>query len=146
MKKFLIFTLFASVLTLPGVAIAQSNSLGACMVDSLNGKQRKLLAKWIFLSMASHPDLKPYSKITDQEVMESDQYIGGLITSLLVGQCPEELKESSQDDPLAVENAFGLVGQVAMRELMANQDVMRAMVQYSDYTDHAAIERVLTTD
>lgn len=126
------------------LAATASQQLGICMVDTLNGKERKQLAKWIFLSMGAHPDIKRNLNATSDEILKSNQYVGKLVTRLLTEDCPKELFAASQSDPLAVQKAFEAVGQSAMQELMSNQATMNALTQYSQFTDEQKIMRILS--
>lgn len=118
--------------------------LGTCLVDTLNGKERKNLAKWIYFSIGSHPEMKPFMKATDADIQESDEFVGKLITKILVEDCPKELNTANKSDPLAIQKAFELVGQVAMQELMTNQDTMNAITNYITYTDQDKINAILS--
>lgn len=120
-----------------------SRALGRCLVGSLNGKERTNLAKWIFFSMGAHPDIKGYLKVSPKTIDKSDQYIGHLITRLLTVDCPKELHAAYMADPMAVRKAFGMVGQVAMQELMTNQAVRKALTNYGQYTDREKIAKIL---
>jgi hypothetical protein len=85
--------------------------------------------------MAAHPEIKPYSSASQQDIQETDKYIGELVTRLLTVDCSNELKNAARSDPLAVNNAFEFLGRVAMQELMNNQDVVGALTNYTRYTD-----------
>jgi len=130
----------------PVLADSPTNVLGTCLVDHLNGIERKNLAKWIFFSIASHPELKSYSKASANDVTKSDQNIGKLITRLLTEDCPSELRTANSADPQALENAFSLVGRVAMQELMTNQEVTKAISNYTEYADMEKINKILSGD
>jgi hypothetical protein len=121
-----------------------TEQLGTCLVDTLNGKERKNLAKWIYFSIGSHPEMKPFMKATDADIQESDEFVGKLITKILVEDCPKELHSANKSDPLAIQKAFELVGQVAMQELMTNQDTMNAITNYITYTDQDKINAILS--
>jgi hypothetical protein len=127
----------------PALAQTPTDTFADCMINSLNGKERKNLAKWIFLSMAAHPSIKPFLNATANDIQESDQYIGQLITRLLADDCPNELKAAYQSDPKAVENAFELVGKIAMQELMTNKETMNALTNYFIYADQEKISNIL---
>jgi len=127
----------------PVLAESPTDRFAVCMADNLNGKERKNLAKWIFFSIAAHPEIKPYSRASRQNVEESDQYVGKLITRLLTADCPGELKSASASDPLALQKAFEMVGQVAMQELMTNQEVMKTLTNYAQYADQEKINKLL---
>ncbi len=46
---------------------ADTMALTTCFVDSLNGKERKQLATWIYFAVAAHPEMKPFSNISPQQ-------------------------------------------------------------------------------
>ena len=126
------------------VAGEPSEQLGTCLVDALNGKERKSLAKWIFFSMGAHPEIKSYMNSTVNVIQESDEYVGKLVTKILTEDCPEELSAAHNSDPRAIQKAFELVGQVAMQELMSNPDTMKALTNYAQYADQDKINAILS--
>lgn len=147
MKKILNLAIL-SILLLPAVPVfAQSptESLGTCLVDNLSGKERKGLAKWIYFSIGSHPEIKSFSRAKPADIEKSDKFVGKLITRLLTVDCPEKLRTAYTSDPMAVKKAFGLVGRVAMQELMTNQDVMQTLTNYGKYADKDKINTLLGT-
>ncbi|MDO8465380.1 MAG: hypothetical protein Q7S46_09055 [Gallionella sp.] len=137
----LIIGIFISV---PALSDSTTNNLGRCMIDALNGKERKQLAKWIFFAIAAHPEINSYSRATTKDINESDDTVGKLITRLLTSDCPNELKIAYKSDPLTVQKSFELVGQVAMQELMTNQNVMKSITNYAQYADQKKINSLLT--
>jgi len=124
-------------------ASSQTDSLGVCMVDSLDGKERKLLARWIFFSIAAHPEITSYFSASEQDVESNNRFVGRLVTRLLVEDCPTQLKAATKENPLAVQRAFELVGQVAMQEIMTNPQVKQAIANYGRYADQNRISAVL---
>jgi hypothetical protein len=131
------------VMAMPAMAQSPSHQLGTCLIDSINGKERKQLAKWIFFAIAAHPEISSYAKITPKDVNKTDQYIGGLITRMLVEDCPTQLKAAQQADPMAIRKSFELVGKVAMQELMTNKNVTSAITNYAKYADQKKIQAIL---
>ena len=142
------FKVMVVVLSLTFIASAFANTpsdkLGTCMIDALNGKERKSLAKWIFLAISAHPEISIYSKATAENIDDSDKFVGALITRLLTVDCPAELTVANKSDPMAINKAFELVGRVAMQELMSNQDTMQALTNYAKYTDQEKINVLLS--
>ena len=88
--------------------------------------------------------MRRYSKITEKDREMSDQYVGELVTRLLVEDCPMELKAANKVDPMAIEKAFEFVGEVAMQELMTSEDVMKAVTNFGQYADQDKINKVLS--
>ena len=94
--------------------------------------------------MAAHPEIIMYTKISAEDTNSSDRFIGGLISRLMTEDCPNEMKSASKVDPLAIEKAFELVGQVAMQELMTNQNVNASITSYAKYADQEKINKLLS--
>ncbi|MBU3020368.1 hypothetical protein [Aestuariibacter sp. A3R04] len=138
MKKLLV-ALVLSAATLASASVT-ANQLGQCLVDSLNGKERKELAKWIYFSMAAHPDITDFSNITPADRESTDKAIGALVTRLLGEDCPTQFKAAMAVDPMATQRAFELVGQVAMGELMQNEAVTRSISNYANHMDLSVIQ------
>jgi hypothetical protein len=127
----------------PAFSQAPADALSSCMVDNLNGKERKSLAKWIFFAIGAHPDIKSYMQATPADMRASDEYVGSLITRLLTVDCPAPLKAAYAANPASLENAFGVVGEVAMQELMTNEDVNKTLTNYVHFTDTDKIDKLL---
>ncbi|MFK8029142.1 MAG: hypothetical protein AB8G18_02800 [Gammaproteobacteria bacterium] len=143
MKKILIIIALLNVtfMVTPVSAGPASNALATCMVDSLNGKERKLLAKWIFLGMAAHPEMSQLSNVTKELQAGSDKYIGELVTRLLADDCSAEAKSALEtESSIALATAFELVGKVAMQELMTNKEVSVALSGFEKHLDKEKLE------
>ncbi len=139
-----IIALFISML-ISSSALSQSSTdaLSTCMADNLNGKERKSLAKWIFFAIGAHPEIKSYLNVTQRDVRVSDKHVGALITRLLTVDCSDQLKMAYASDPTSAEKAFEVVGKVAMQELMANDEVNKAIGAYVQFADINKIEKIL---
>ena len=131
------------VIVVPVCNASPADDLGICLVDSLNGKEKKALAKWIFFAIAAHPDINSYSSASGDDIQKSDVYIGKLITRLLTENCPGELRRANAADPMAIQNAFELVGKVAMQELMTDEHVMKSITNYANYVDQEKLQTVI---
>ena len=143
-STFKILTILISLLIFsPAFSQSSTDALSECLVDNLNGKERKSLAKWIFFAMGAHPEIKSYMNVTPRDVRASDEYVGPLITRLLTVDCSARLKTAYKSDPASLENAFEVVGKVAMQELMTNNEVKKASANYVRFADIAKIEKVL---
>lgn len=137
---FVLAILFASNLHAAG----ETQTFSRCLVDALNGKERKALAKWIFFAIAAHPEIKPFSNATPEVIEESDKFVGALVSRLLINDCPNQLKDAIKVDPSAIEKAFELVGQVAMQELMNSPGTNAAITNYIKYTDQEKLQTLLS--
>jgi|ETNmetMinimDraft_26_1059896.scaffolds.fasta_scaffold26824_1 hypothetical protein len=146
MKK-IILCFFVSTICLvsfPATATNDTHIFATCLTDSLNGKERKLLAKWIFAAMAAHPEIIELSSVSADTKNQIDQSVGILITRLLTLDCREELVGALAQDPLAIENAFRVVGEVAMVELYSDKSVTSSLTNYIQYVDMKAVNSIMS--
>ena len=147
MKFAILPVLLVSLVALssPTFAATPTEAFSVCLVDSLNGKERKVFARLVFFSMAAHPEIESYSKIKKSDLENASKSIGKIFTRLLTVDCPKELKTANASDPLAIQKAFELVGQVAMQELMTNGAVAEAMAGFGKHADMQAIQKLLSS-
>lgn len=145
MKKYIfLIPIFLISLTPTHIYAGEANELGVCFTDSLTGKERKMLAKWVFFAMSAHPELSPYLKVSDQTKDEVNKFVGNLLTRLLVENCPRQTKAALKEDGnMAMQAAFEWVGKVAMKELMTNRDVAASMSGFEKYLDIGRIKKSL---
>lgn len=137
---FLCAILVMSLLPIGAYAGEAADELGVCLADSLNGKERKILARWIFFGMAAHPEMSPYTDVPDQAIDEIDQLVGELLTRLMTVDCPQQARTAVKEEGnIAIETAFELVGKVAMQELMTNRDVGLTLGGFEKYVDQEKI-------
>lgn len=55
---------FAVIITTPALAGPYTDALGSCLADNTTGKDRKELARWIFVAMSAHPEMRDLSNTT----------------------------------------------------------------------------------
>lgn len=137
-RRLLALGLIAATLVFPSApTLAQpGNALGTCLVDSLNGRERKQLAQWIFFGMAAHAELAAFTTITADDRTELDEITGSLITRIMTEDCGDEAQNAIQaNGPAAIQSAFEMVGNVAMMELMADPNVATSLMNYQRYLD-----------
>lgn len=145
MNRYVVVLVALLSFSLSGIVHAsqEAQELGVCLTDSLNGKERKNLAKWIFLGMSSHSAIKPYSNVSQQDIENSNTYVGRLITRLMTEDCPNQAKAASEViGSVAFEQAFKIVGEVAMLELMAEPTVSQSLGAFEKYLDQEKFNKV----
>jgi len=102
--------------------------MASCLADNTTGKERKDLARWIFAAMAAHTEMRDLSSSTPATREKISQSIGALITRLLTENCADQTKTAmAKEGSQSLQTAFGSLGQLAMQELMTNQDVNAAI-------------------
>lgn len=118
-------------------AQAPANPLARCLADHTSGKDRKALARWVFLAMAVHPEIEQYA--TPQAVAaqpEAHRTMADTVTRLLTVACVNETRTAYQEGGSnAIQVAFQTLGQLAMQELMSNPNVSATMGGFERYLD-----------
>ncbi len=135
------------LLSTPLVARAQTpvDVLSRCLADNTSGKDRKTLARWMFLAMAAHPEIKQYaSAAAVQAREETNEAMAAIFTRLLTESCAEETRAASKaGGTRAVPESFRSLGALAMQEIMSDRDVKDAMGAFEKHLDHGKLNRVL---
>ena len=136
------------IIALPLAAQAQPSvqDLSRCLADNTSGKDRKDLARWVFIAMASHPEIKKYaSSEADAAAEESSRTTAGLFTRLLADNCSKQTQAAVKDGgTAAIQAAFQTLGQLAMQELMSDSNVKTRMGAFESYIDQNKLNQALT--
>lgn len=128
----------------PALANPVAHALGECLKDNTSGKERKELARWIFVSMAAHPDMRNLTTTTDATRLEASKGAAQLFTRLLTENCTTQTRAVvEQAGPSGMGDAFKALGEVAMMELMSNQEVARSINSYMQFLDKKKFEAAL---
>src|SRR5262245_37973252 len=79
-----VFTAIA-VATFSADALAgpAADALSKCLAESTTGKDRKDMARWIFVGMSSHPDIKDMSNVTEKDRTALDKSLAAMLTRLM---------------------------------------------------------------
>lgn len=121
-----------------------SNQLGECLKSSTNGKDRTDLARWIFISMAAHPEMSKLTTITSAIRTEADKGMAQLVTRLLLQNCGEQTRAVMQaEGGQGMLSAFRSLGEVAMMELMSNPEVSATISGYTQFLDKEKFDALL---
>lgn len=123
-------------------ASPESEALGLCLADNTTGKDRKELARWIFVAMAVHPEIRDLNAVTPPVRTQADKDMAALITRLLTEACVKPLRQAvaGQNSQAALFDAFKSLGELAMRELMTNREVAESINGYLQYVDRKKLE------
>jgi hypothetical protein len=136
--------LFIGSTITPSAATAgpATDALTACMSDNTSGKDRKDMARWIFVGMSVHPEIKSLSNVTETDRDQLDVTMAALVTRLLTENCKVQAKlameKESGEAPLKA--AFGVVGQLAMQELLANPEVNSTFTRFAKFLDNDKLQ------
>lgn len=146
MKKYFAILSLITVFLSPSMSYGGEalESLKICVADNINGKERKDVAKWMYFAISQHSTLKPYTTVTSKDVQEQDQSFAKLLTRLLSEDCRQFTKAAFVDNgPSAFEEAGGVLGEIAMLELMREEGVLQAFVGYTQFLDSDSFTKAL---
>jgi hypothetical protein len=137
----IIVLLLAGLAVMPSWASPAGDALSRCIADSTTGRDRKDLARWVFTAMSAHPEIRDISNVAPGTIDKVSKVTGGLFTKLLTESCPNEVRAAMQSDgPVAIQAAFHILGQLAMQELMTDNNVVASISVLETYIDKNKLE------
>ena len=142
----IVLLLLLSITSFSAFADSAANDLATCMTDNTTGKDRKDMARWIFIAMAAHPEMKDISAVTPEAREAASKGMAALVTRLLTEQCVTQARAligQGANVTNALTTSFGALGQVAMRELMADPRVNDETRDFTKYLDRQKFEAAL---
>lgn len=141
-KFLLAAVIFGNTLSFNSVFAAEL-ALGPCMVSAMTGKERKEIAQWFFFTIAAHPEIKEYSKVSETIKNKTDERVANLLTRLLTEDCLAQAKAANaQEGQAALAGAFRLVGEVAIQELQIDKDVLNSATAFTKYLDKDKFKKI----
>lgn len=140
-KSFFVFSLIASSFAYAGI---YSDDLSRCLVESSTTDDKSTLVKWMFTSMALHPDVANMSQITDEQRDAANKAAANMFVKLMTETCLDQAKKAIQyEGALAIQQGFTAFGQVAGQELFAHPDVAQALSGLERHLDGEALTEKL---
>ena len=114
-----------------------TDALIACMTDNTTGKDRKDMARWIFVGMSVHPGIQSLSNVTEMDREEYARKLANIVTRLLAENCKAQTKDAleKEADEVPLKAAFSVMGQLAMQEVMNDPKVQSAFSGFAKYLD-----------
>ncbi|AGH51072.1 hypothetical protein G432_16770 [Sphingomonas sp. MM-1] len=130
------FALAGLALAPAAQASVYSDDLDRCVVRQTSTEDKAAMIRWIFSALSGNPSLKSMVNVTDRELAESDVKMAATVERLLLADCRKEAVQAVKyDGPHAIETSFGLLGQIAMRELMAEENTARQVGKFAEHLD-----------
>jgi len=143
-RALLLATALVLPLSTPALAGPAAEALSTCLGDNTTGKDRKDLARWTFLAMAAHPEIRDLANASSSASEEASRRVAALFTRLITEGCPKQIQQLVRSEgPESLRAAFEFLGKVAMQELMTNPDVSKSISQFQQYVDRSKLEPIL---
>lgn len=145
-KLLLTVITLGSSLPMAAQAGPYADDMGKCLVKETGAAERATIMKWLFAAMALHPDVAAMSTVDAAARETINRDVGSLFQRLLVESCRTESSLAIKyEGALAMQSAFGVLGQVAMTELMANPQVNAGLGELEKYVDQKRIAELGAT-
>jgi len=94
--------------------------------------------------MAAHPEIKSLSSAAPALVDEASRTAGAIFTRLLADACAKETRDAvAAGGSAAIQAGFQVPGQLAMQELMTNNEVGASTSALDKYVDMVRIGEAL---
>lgn len=125
----------------PAMAGPAADALGTCLADNTTGKERKALAKWVFVAISAHPDIKDVSAATAADKEETSRTMATLFTRLVTESCAGPARKAiEQEGTAGFQSAFSSLGALAMQELTTHPEVAAGVRHFERYVDRTKLE------
>ena len=120
------------------------DSLAKCLVSATTATEKTTLIRWIFATVALHPQVQAYTSFTQEQRDQLNKNTARVFERLLTDSCGKETLEAVKyEGANTIENAFSLLGQVAMRELFTDPKVAAGMEGFAKELDQEKLKKVL---
>ena len=132
--------LFAASNVYAGV---DADNLSKCLVDSTSAKDKTSLVRWVFSTIAAHPDIKDDYPITEAKKEELNQAVAVIYERLLVEDCLKETQKVIKNEGTAAfEKSFEVLGTVAVEGLMSDPAVLKASEDFVKYVNEEKLNKL----
>ena len=140
MTHTLVAMAFATGLALGAAGAAQASpatdEFGRCLVKATSPADKTDLMVWVFTALSAHPAVKAYANVTDAQRVETSKVTARLLERLITADChTEALAAIKGDGPASLQQAFSVLGQVAVAGLVKDPAVSGAMSQVTAQLD-----------
>jgi hypothetical protein len=121
-----------------------TDALSMCLVKYTTTEDKTLLVEWLFATMSLHPAVQAVTTVSDNTRTQLNRSIAGIMQRLLTESCRAEARLALQyEGGSSFEASFGVLGQVAAREIFGNPQVAAGAGTFMQYVDTVAIHRAM---
>ena len=122
---------------------AASLALGKCLVGKSNGEDRILVARWMGASIAMSPAMADVVTVDADKKDAIDREMAATFTRLMTVDCQAEMGALVKArDAMGIQAASGMLGQMAMQELLRDPATMQALMAHAKYIDQSAMQKL----
>ncbi len=140
-KPILTVVVLACAAVPPLGAGVYSDDLAKCLVAATTPRDQTDLVRWIFATAALHPGVSSIAAVSAEQRTAMARTVAELFERLLTESCRSQFSAAMQNEGnQTIEAAFQVLGQVAMRALMADPAVARGFDEFDTYLHKEKIE------
>ena len=147
MKKYSIYSVIAGIMFLFSFSVnagVYTDDLSRCLVESSTSSDKLTLVKWIFTAISLHPAVKSIATVSAKQIDNSNKEAADIFVKLVTETCKDQtVKAIKYEGEIAIQTSFGVLGQVAMMELLSNPEVAAGMAGLQKYMDAEKIKSAL---
>jgi len=130
------FLLVSTLAAAPVHAGPYSDDLSKCLVESTTLDDKAALINWMFAALSRHPAVQFGHGLTDEQIDVFDRRMAAMFNKLLTETClPQTEKGIRYEGATVLQTSFKVFGEVAARELFANDRVKATMEGFAKYLD-----------
>jgi hypothetical protein len=113
-----------------------TDAYSQCLVKATSPEDKTNLMIWVFTALSAHPAVKPYATVSDAQRAETSKMAARLLERLVTQDCRKETVAAIRaDGPASIQQAFMVLGQVAVGGLVQDPSVAKAMAQVTTQLD-----------
>jgi hypothetical protein len=147
MKKYSIYSVIAGIMFLFSFSVnagVYTDDLSRCLVESSTSSDKLTLVKWIFTAISLHPGVKAIASVSAKQLDNANKEAADIFVKLVTQTCKDQtVKAIKYEGQIAIQSSFGVLGQVAMMELLSNPEVAAGMAGLQKYMDAEKIKSAL---
>ena len=128
---FLLSTFAAFNPLVPVLAGPYIDQMSVCLVDNTTNVEKFVLIRWLISAFSRHPKVE-----INQRMRTNFKLVADLFEQLLLVRCKSETTVAIKNEgDYAMEQAFGVLGKVAAREVFENESTEKYLLDFMKYLD-----------
>ncbi|SRR5579883_1388304 len=146
-KKLIVVAAFGCIVgmrTHLAIAGPFADDMAKCLVNSTSTADRADLVRWMFSAMALNPDLASMATISSKDHDELTTKASNLFSRLMFDDCKSQVQQAVRNEgPQTITYAFQILGEVAMRGIMADPHVSQSLQALGKSIDQKKLKSLM---
>ena len=123
-----------------------TEKLSKCLTSSITSDDKTALVRWIFGSVANHPDVADIANLTPQKWDAISKNGADVFQKLIADKCASESRSAIINEGMAgYQSAFETLGSTAVGGLMSDPTVEKAMGDLQKHLSEDKLMKALMT-